>query len=121
MQPVPSENYFQALDYRILPPEADPDTAAPGEGISLSSLPLNCDILVPGDDDEIPAGPLTIRGWAMAGDGRSIGRVDVSLDEGHTWQQADLELCDQPMGMAAVVYHRGSPTRAIESDRPGVG
>ena len=47
VQPVPSENYFQALDYRILPPETDPDTAAPGEGISLSTLPLNCDILVP--------------------------------------------------------------------------
>ena len=91
VQPVPSENYFQALDYRILPADADADTAAPGEGISLSSLPLNCDILVPGDDDEVPAGPLTIHGWAMAGDGRGIGRVDVSLDEGRTWRQADLQ------------------------------
>ena len=63
VQPVPSQNYFQALDYRILAPETDPDTAAPGEGISLSSLPLNCDILVPSDDAEISAGPLTIRGW----------------------------------------------------------
>jgi sulfite oxidase len=91
VQPGPSENYFQASDYRILPPEADPDTAAPGEGISLSSLPLNCDILVPGDDEQIPAGPLTIRGWALAGDGRGIGRVDVSLDEGRAWRQADLQ------------------------------
>ena len=91
VQPVPSENYFQALDYRILPPDADADAAAPGEGISLSSLPLNCDILVPGDDDEIPAGPLTIHGWAMAGDRRGIGRVDVSLDGGRTWRQADLQ------------------------------
>ena len=91
VQPVPSQNYFQALDYRLLPPDADPDTAAPGEGISLSSLPLNCDILVPGDDAEISAGPLTIRGWALAGDGRSVARVDVSLDDGRTWQQANLE------------------------------
>jgi sulfite oxidase len=90
LQPGPSENYFQASDYRILPAEADPDTAAPGEGISLSSLPLNCDILVPGDDEEIAAGPLTISGWALAGDGRGIGRVDVSLDEGRSWRQADL-------------------------------
>jgi sulfite oxidase len=91
VQSVPSENYFQASDYRILPPETDPDTAAPGEGISLSSLPLNCDILVPADDAEIPAGPLTIRGWAMAGDGRGIGRVDVSVDGGRTWRQADVQ------------------------------
>jgi sulfite oxidase len=91
VQAVPSENYFQASDYRILPPDGNPDTAPPGEGIPLSSLALNCDILVPGDDAEIPAGPLTIRGYAIAGDGRGIGRVDVSLDEGCTWRQADLE------------------------------
>jgi sulfite oxidase len=91
VQPGPSENYFQSSDYRILPPEADPDTAVPGEGISLSSLPLNCDILVPDDGAEIPAGPLTIRGWALAGDGRGIGRVDVSLDGGNTWRQANLQ------------------------------
>ena len=31
----PVENYFQALDYRMLAPEADPDTVPEGEGISL--------------------------------------------------------------------------------------
>ena len=51
---------------------------------------LNCDILVPSDGAEVPAGPLTIRGWAMAGDGHGIGRVDVSLDGGNSWRQADL-------------------------------
>ena len=91
VQPAPSENYFQALDYRILPPETDPDTAVPGEGIALSSVPLNCDILYPGDGAALPAGPLTIRGWALAADGRDIARVDVSLDGGSTWRQADLQ------------------------------
>jgi sulfite oxidase len=91
VQPVPSQNYFQASDYSILPADTDPSTAAPGEGISLSSLPLNCDILCPGDGDEIPAGPLTIRGWALPGEGRHVCRVDVSLDGGCTWHQADLE------------------------------
>jgi sulfite oxidase len=69
VQPVPSANYFQASDYRILPPDADPDTVPPGEGISLSTLALNCDILVPGDDAEIPAGPLTTRGYALPATG----------------------------------------------------
>jgi sulfite oxidase len=91
VQSVPSENYFQASDYRILPPDADPDRAAPGEGISLSSLAVNCDILIPGDGARISAGPLVILGWAIAGDGRAVDRVDVSLDDGHTWRQADLE------------------------------
>jgi len=91
VQPRPSENYFQALDYRILPADANPDTAAPGEGISLSTNPVNCDILVPGDGAQITAGPLTIRGYALAPDGRHVARVDVSLDDGRTWRQADLE------------------------------
>src|SRR6476661_5510121 len=66
VQHAPTENYFQALDYRILPPEADADTVPEGEGISLSSLPLNCDILVPTDDEPLTAGALTVRGWAIA-------------------------------------------------------
>ena len=81
-----------------------------GRGHFVVVAALNCDILVPGDDAEISAGPLTIRGWAVAGDGRGIGRVDVSLDEGRTWRQADLRTRDQPMGMAAVVSHRRGPT-----------
>jgi sulfite oxidase len=96
VQPVPSENYFQALDYRILPAEADPNNVAPGEGISMSTLAVNADILVPDDGAEVPAGPLTIRGYAIAGDGHGIARVDVSLDEGRSWRQADLEpVCNQ--------------------------
>jgi sulfite oxidase len=90
VQPGPSDNYFQATDYRILPPDADPDTVPPGEGISLSSLALNCDILDPTDGDHVPAGALTIRGYGIAGDGRTVARIDVSLDDGLSWQQADL-------------------------------
>jgi sulfite oxidase len=90
VQAGPSDNYFQAHDYRILPPDADADTVAAGEGIALSSLAVNCDILDPTDGDRVPRGPLTIRGYGIAGDGRSVERVDVSLDDGLTWRQADL-------------------------------
>ncbi|MGH3970738.1 MAG: sulfite oxidase [Mycobacterium sp.] len=90
VQPGPSENYFQSRDYRILPADADVETVAAGEGISLSSLALNCDILDPTDDDRVPRGALTIRGYGIAGDGRSVERVDVSLDEGLSWRQAEL-------------------------------
>ena len=72
VQPCPSDNYFQAHDYRILPPDADPDAAAAGEGIALSSLALDCDILDPVDDDEVLVGRLTIRGYGIVGDGRSV-------------------------------------------------
>ncbi len=90
VQPGPSTNYFQSHDYRILPSDADTDAVAAGEGISLSSLALNCDILDPADDDRVSRGQLTIRGYGIAGDGRSVERVDVSLDDGLSWRQADL-------------------------------
>jgi sulfite oxidase len=91
VQAVPSQNYFQAVAYRILPADSDPHAACPGEGISLSSVLLNCDILVPDDGAASAPGPLTIRGYAFADGDRGVARVDVSLDEGATWRQAILE------------------------------
>ena len=87
----PSDNYFQASAYRILPADTDPDAASPGEGIALSSLALNCDFLSHSDGDRVRNGPLTVGGYALAGDQRDVARVDVSLDDGSTWSQADLE------------------------------
>lgn len=44
---------------------------------------------------------LNIRGFAWSGGGRGIIRVDVSIDDGKTWQMADLgEGRDQRPGMA---------------------
>ncbi|MBO0880573.1 MAG: sulfite oxidase, partial [Mycobacterium sp.] len=90
VQEAPSQNYFQAVAYRILPADSDPDTVSPGDGIPLSSVALNCDILVPDDGAVISAGSLNILGYAFSGDGAGIARVDVSLDEGRTWRDAKL-------------------------------
>jgi sulfite oxidase len=90
VQTEPSDNYFQATAYRILPPEFDPDTAGPGDGISLSSVAVNCDFLAPEDGAVVSAGPLMVEGYAFAGDDRGVARVDVSVDAGRTWRQADL-------------------------------
>ncbi len=95
-QTEPSDNYFQATAYRILPAEADPDHAGPGDGISLGPIALNCDILSPDDGANLSPGPAEITGYALAGDDRSVARVDVSLDEGLSWRQAELDRPDSP-------------------------
>lgn len=77
VQPFPSQNYFQAVDYRR-------------EGIPLSSLSLSCAILDPDDGATLAAGPLVIRGYAIAEDCRRITRVEVSLDAGASWRRAEL-------------------------------
>lgn len=89
VQKVPSRNYFQAFAYRILPPDRDPDSVGPDAGVSLSTVALNCDILVPEDGAEVAAGPLTIRGYAFAGE-HDVARVEVSIDDGRTWRAAKL-------------------------------
>jgi sulfite oxidase len=78
VQPVPSGNYFQAVAYRLLPAEADPDAAGPGEGLSLGAVAVNADILRPDGRTVVPAGPTEVTGYAFAGDDRDIARVDVS-------------------------------------------
>jgi sulfite oxidase len=87
----PSENYFQASAYRILPPSADPDSVRPGDGISLSTLAITCDFLSHRNGDQVAAGPLAVSGYALAGDDRHVARVDVSINDGATWQQAQLQ------------------------------
>jgi sulfite oxidase len=91
VQAAPSPNYFQAVDYRILPADRDPDTAGRNEGVPLSTVPLNCDILIPEDGGHVGAGPLTIRGYAFADAERGVASVEVSLDEGRSWRPAHLE------------------------------
>lgn len=42
------------------------------------------------EDNEIPAKQVSLSGYAFSGGGRSIIRVDVSLDGGSNWSQAKL-------------------------------
>jgi sulfite oxidase len=88
VQTQPSDNYFQAEDYRLLPPDGTP---APGRGISLGPVTMTSAILSPEDGARLPAGPTSVTGYALAGEGRSIARVDISLDGGQTWTQAAVD------------------------------
>ena len=89
----PSTDYFQATAYRLLPPEADPDQAGPGDGLSLGPVALNCEILSPvhGDAVNVIEGSFSVAGYAFAGQDRRVARVDVSIDGGLNWCQADVE------------------------------
>ncbi len=89
-QEDPSSSYFQSTAYRVLPAEADAASAGPGDGISLGPVALNAEILQPQDGAVVDTGPCDVRGYAHAGEGRQVARVDVSTDGGTTWVQAGL-------------------------------
>ncbi len=90
VQAEPSDSFFQATVYRLLPADVDPATAPPGAGFPLGEVALNSDVLSPADGAHVPAGPTTLEGYAFAGGDRSVARVDVSVDGGATWAQAEL-------------------------------
>jgi len=90
VQDRPSQNFFQASTYRLLPPDVDPASTGPGDGVELGLVAVNSDVLSPADGAEVPIGPTTVTGYAFAGGDRTVARVDVSTDGGRTWRQAEL-------------------------------
>jgi sulfite oxidase len=83
----PWQGYFQHVVYRLLPEDG---TAGPGEGMPLGLVALNSDVLSPADGDTVGAGPVEVRGYAFAGGERHVARVDVTIDGGARWSQAQL-------------------------------
>jgi sulfite oxidase len=87
LRSAPWQGYFQRVVYRLLPEDGTP---GPGAGMPLGLVALNADVLSPADGEAVPAGSVEVRGHAFAGGERHVSRVDVSLDGGATWSQADL-------------------------------
>ena len=56
----------------------------------LGLVALNSDVLSPRDGATVAAGPVEVRGYAFAGGDRYVARVDVSVDGGTSWTQAEL-------------------------------
>jgi sulfite oxidase len=83
----PWQGYFQHVVYRLLPEDGTP---GPGAGMPLGVVALNSDVLSPADGETVSAGPVDVRGYAFAGGERHVARVDVSLDGGGSWSQAEL-------------------------------
>jgi sulfite oxidase len=127
-QPQPSGNHFQAVDYRLLPPDAGP---ARGLGIALGPLTLTAAILVPDDGGHVSAGPTAVTGYALAGEHRTVARVDVSLDGGQTWSQASVDdpsspwtwqhwetTLDLPAGPAEITARAWDDTATTQPESP---
>lgn len=131
VQREPSDNYFQASAYRLLPADHDPSAAQPGDGMALGAVALNSAILRPDDGSVLPVGTTEVAGYAYAGDGRAIGRVDVSLDGGVCWLVAELDdqagrwawqhwrlTVDLPPGPTEIVARAWDTSAATQPEQP---
>ncbi|MES1241906.1 MAG: sulfite oxidase [Acidobacteriota bacterium] len=89
LQEVPSDNYFQAVAYRLFPQNVDHTNVDWDTGLMLGSFNVNSLILSPVGGETLAAGTVTVRGMAFAGE-REVARAEVSADGGRTWTVAEL-------------------------------
>jgi DMSO/TMAO reductase YedYZ molybdopterin-dependent catalytic subunit len=88
----PDTNYWTATGYRV--PDTPHNTVKPGEaGFKLVPVTRNAPrsfITNVRDGDKLPAGsPTSARGIAFGGD-CGVARVDLSIDDGKSWQPTQL-------------------------------
>jgi sulfite oxidase len=94
LQEAPSTNYYQARAYKLFPPHIQARSADWTQGEMLGALPLNSVIFRPTEGEVLQEGPISIQGYAVAGEGQHIERVELSSDGGVTWITATLH--EQP-------------------------
>jgi sulfite oxidase len=94
-----SENYYQSQEYKLFPPEVTAAAADWDTGINLNELCLNSVICAlnggaspfGGVAVDADAHGFTVEGYAIAGGGTMLDRVEISADGGQTWQPVRFE------------------------------
>ena len=66
------------------------DLAATSKTVGFTANPTTATPNPTTTAEPTPTEPIAVQGYAYSGGGRAIARVDVSLDGGKTWGQADL-------------------------------
>ncbi|KAJ3305639.1 hypothetical protein HDV03_001284 [Kappamyces sp. JEL0829] len=93
-----SPSHWQQRDYKGFSPSADITTSDYSTAQSIQELPVQSSFIMKDNTLLAEDGYVTIKGYAIAGGGRGINRVDVSSDGGKTWKDAELVLPPQPRG-----------------------
>lgn len=86
----PSDNYFQQVAYKLFPPSVNLYNVNYDDGMQLTKLPVNSVIVQPEDRSLLPAGKVTVEGYAMSDGEHEIHWVSVSADGGASWQRAEF-------------------------------
>ncbi|MCJ1479131.1 hypothetical protein MMC13_007815 [Lambiella insularis] len=97
----PSDNWYHIYDNRVLPTMISPEESANNpkwwvdERYAIYDLSPNSATVYPTHEEQLclVGAPEKYRakGYAYAGGGRRITRVEISLDKGRTWQLADID------------------------------
>ncbi|KAI0482878.1 hypothetical protein GGR56DRAFT_212447 [Xylariaceae sp. FL0804] len=96
----PSDNWYHIYDNRVLPTTVDPEMSAnlpdtwKDERYAIYDLNTNSATCCPAHDERVRIDKGTenynVKGYAYAGGGRRVTRVEVTLDKGKTWILANI-------------------------------
>ncbi len=88
--------YYMQQAYRIPETSIQPGSGLPGSVmVPVEQMPVKSLIAAPAEGDTLKIGPVTIQGVAWAGES-PITKVEVSCDDGKTWEPARLLGEEQP-------------------------
>jgi nitrate reductase (NAD(P)H) len=97
---APSDNWYHVYDNRVLPTMIDPEMSAnlpdtwKDERYAIYDLNTNSATCFPAHDEHIALPSklesYTVCGYAYAGGGKRVTRVEITLDKGRTWSLADI-------------------------------
>ncbi|KAH8889792.1 hypothetical protein GQ53DRAFT_195663 [Thozetella sp. PMI_491] len=98
--PEPSDNWYHIYDNRVLPTMIDPEASAnlpevwKDERYAIYDLNTNSATVYPAHDETLSLidGPelYRLRGYAYAGGGKRVTRMEVTFDKGTTWTLARM-------------------------------
>ncbi|KAL2189518.1 hypothetical protein L209DRAFT_769646 [Thermothelomyces heterothallicus CBS 203.75] len=99
----PSDSWYHIYDNRVLPTMISPEESADlpdvwkDERYAIYDLNTNSAICYPAHDERVPLGigrgdaaTYKLRGYAYAGGGKRVTRLEVTLDQGRTWMLATM-------------------------------
>ncbi|PGG95841.1 hypothetical protein AJ80_09903 [Polytolypa hystricis UAMH7299] len=100
---APSDNWYHVYDNRVLPTMVSPEMSSNDpkwwydERYAIYDLNVNSATAYPQHEEEIQISTTpsyNVRGYAYAGGGRRVTRVEISLDKGRTWRLANIEYAE---------------------------
>ncbi|KAJ5806597.1 nitrate reductase (NADPH) niaD or niiA-Penicillium chrysogenum [Penicillium pulvis] len=101
---APSDNWYHINDNRVLPTMISPEMSATStewwtdERYAIYDLNVNSVAAFPEHEEVLDlatAGPTyMVKGYAYAGGGRRITRVETSLDKGKSWRLAEIDYAE---------------------------
>ncbi len=98
----PSANWYHIYDNRVLPTMVSPEESASNpswwkdERYAIYDLSTNSAVACPAHDERLiidgsESQDYCVKGYAYTGGGRRISRVEISIDQGQTWQLANID------------------------------